>query len=54
MKPLSINSVAPVADRQAQYNEPLGRVVLAGQYMSTDGKVLCFHFKTLLYLNQGQ
>ena len=52
-KPLSINSLAPVANRQEQYDEPLDRIVLFEQYMSTDGNVLRFHIKTLLCLNEG-
>ena len=49
MKPLAINSIVPVANRQEQYAEPLDRVVqFFEQYLSTDGNVLRFHFKTLL------
>ena len=48
-----INSVAPVANRQEQYNEPLDRVVrFFEQYLTTDGNMLPFHFKTLITLNK--
>ena len=48
-KPLVINSVAPVADRQEQYNEPLDRVVqFFEQYLSTDGNLVTLLLKILL------
>ena len=53
MKPLVINSIVPVANRQAQYNEPLDRVVqFFEQYLSTDGNMLSFHFKAFSSSNE--